>query len=62
MNLVAIKSSFLMFTFESDSREEVDGTIERVDGRVERFSSDGTKGAVYDLDGKRGTNSKEVFL
>ena len=48
--------------FTLDSNSNADGTIERVDGRVERFPSDGVSGAVEDWDGNRGTNSKEVFL
>ena len=53
---------FDQFTLDSNSNAEQVGTIERVDGRVERFASDGVSGAVEDWDGNRGTNSKEVFL
>ena len=49
-------------TLDSNSSAEEEGAIERVDGRVERFGSDGKRAALDDWDGNRGTNSKDVFL
>ena len=51
-----------MVTFGSNFRAGGDETVERVDGWVGRFSSNGTIGVADDWDGKRGTNSKDVFL